>query len=263
MKKLFIISLLSLTIPVYTALGQEEPEEKRGLVKSFYIEAGADFISCYEPDDKDYIRGDVNPNPYYYYETSYMSALLYKNYLGAKLEIKILDDMIGVLSGVRFTRMEGSLGKNTYWSDRSDFLYLLYRQSGTTTEYLKVRDITQVSYYAGIPLEFRIYPYRDRFIQMYYKFGADFNLLLGGKTKVKFVESSMNQYESDVENLIEDPWKFYSTFQLGVGMKIGKAGKPGVNLEACVPEFIAANIDNSFVSPDFGGGFRLSIRIPL
>jgi hypothetical protein len=73
----------------------------------------------------------------------------------------------------------------------------------------------------------------------------------------------MNQYESNVENLIEDPWKFYSTFQLGVGMKIGKAGKPGVNLEACVPEFILVNGKSSLVSPDFGGGLRLSIRIPL
>jgi hypothetical protein len=254
--KLLVVAVLALVFAIKSA-GQEKK------YKALYLETGMDFIACSPPDDKDYIRGDVNPYSYYYYETSYMKALSYKNYLGAKVEVKIMNDLLGLLGGIRFTRMVNSIGKNDYWSTRSDFLYLLYQQQGTTTEYLKVKDITQVSNYVGIPLELRIYPYRQRTIQMYFKFGADFNMLMTTNTKVNFVDVNMAQYEEGVDGIIEDPWSFYSTLHLAVGMKIGKAEKPGFNIEACVPSFILANTNSSFVLPIAGGGIQLNIRIPF
>ncbi len=232
-------------------------------LKSLYVETGMDFTSCYAPDNKDYIRGDVNPNPYYY-EPGYLMALLYRSYAGVKGEIRVLNNKLGLISGLRFTHMQGSLGKNDYWSTRTDFFYLLYKQDGLTTEYLKVKEITQITNYLGIPVEIRIYPYRQRGIQMYYKFGADFNVLLSGTTNVKFDNPAMQLYENDVTGIIEDPWPFYASIHVAAGLKLGKDTKPGINIEACLPSgFLFKHMDSSFVTPDFGGGFQMNIRIPF
>jgi hypothetical protein len=192
-----------------------------------------------------------------------MMSLLYKNYAGVKAEIKLKGELLGLIGGLRFTRMESSLGKDDYWSTRADFLYLLYAQNGTTTEYLKVKDITQVSEYIGIPLELRIYPYEYKFIQMYYKIGADFNILLHSKTNTRFFDPAMEKYEAGVEKIVEDPWPVYASFHLAIGVKIGKPEKPGINIEACAPAAILANFKSSFVIPQAGGGIQLNIRIPL
>jgi hypothetical protein len=237
-------------------------QDNQVLFKSFYVETGADFISCSAPDNKDYIRGDVIPY-YYYYETSNIRALLYKNYVGVKIESRILNNTIGLLTGLRYTWTHGSIGKNTYWESNSDYLYLLYKQNGTTTEFLKVKSITQVSGFAGIPVEVRIYPYKNRKIQMYYKIGADFNFRVTNNTQVSFKNPAMESYADDITNLIEDPWKAYATVYAAIGMKIGQPDKPGLNIEATIPSAIICNYKQSFVSPEAGAGFQLNVRIPF
>lgn len=256
MMKEFLLVVLCLWLP--STILQAQEVQKKWL----YIEAGMDFISCAPPDDKEYIRGDVNPAPVYY-ETSYMSALFYKTYAGVKAEFRAQNGLLGLLTGLRLTRTESSLGKNDYWTSRSDFLYLLYRQQETTTEYLKVRDITQVSEYLGIPLEMRIYPYESRTIQLYYKIGFDFNVLLHSNTKTRFFDPGMDVFEKGVEDIVEDPWPVYATFHLAIGLKIGKPENPGINIEACVPQFLIANYNESLVAPEIGGGIQLNLRIPF
>jgi len=248
-----------LFIFLLTLISSLHSQEKR--IKYFSFETGMDFISC-APPDKDYIRGDVTPNPYYY-EPSYMMALLYKNYVGAKVEVRLANNKLGLAGGLRFTRMESSLGKNSYWSGRSDFLYLLYRQQGTVTEYLKIKEISQVTNYLGIPLELRVYPYAEHFIQLYYKIGADFNVRVRKKTTVDFYDPAMQTYEKEVGRVVEDPWTFYSTVQLAIGLKIGKTPISGINIEACAPVAILANYKSTFVTPQAGGGFQVNVRFPF
>ena len=252
---------LLLSVMIFSLYNQLYGQEIQ--YKNIYIETGMELINCAPPDDKTYIRGDVDPQPSYYEETSYMMSLLYKNYFGIKGEIRVLNNKLGLASGLRYTRMVSSLGKNDYWTTRSDFLYLLYKQDGTTTEYLKIKDITQISNFLGIPLELRIYPYAEHFIQLYYKIGTDLNLLLKGKTDVQFVNSNMQKNEGEVDRIIEDPWKFYASLHLAICFKIGKPDRPGVNIEACVPSVILSNNNSSFVTPYAGGGLQLNLRIPF
>jgi hypothetical protein len=251
--------LAVLSIFLFSLTNSLHSQEKR--LKYLSFESGMEFISC-TPPEKDYIRGDVNPDPYYY-EPSYIRALMYKNYVGVKAEVKLLNNKLGLNGGLRYTRMMSSIGKNDYWSRRSDFLYLLYKQQGTLTEYLKVKDINQITNYIGIPVELRIYPYRPRTFQIYYKVGADFNIRLGTKTSVDFHDPAMQHYEKDVSQIIESPWLFYSTFHLAIGLKVGKDDKPGFSIEACAPVAIIANFKSSFVTPEEGGGFQINIRFPL
>jgi hypothetical protein len=73
----------------------------------------------------------------------------------------------------------------------------------------------------------------------------------------------MNQYENQVAQIIEKPWSFYSSMHLGLGVKIGSFDKPGINLEARIPEVMLYKKSNSFINPNVGGGIALSVRIPL
>ena len=200
MKLKTIFTILLIILIMNSGYSQEEKH------KFLYIEAGMDFISG-EPPEKDYIRADVDQYAFNYVTTG-LRGLLYKNYLGVKGEIRILNSKVGLLSGLRYTRMVSSIGKEAYWSDNPDFFYLLFRQEDTKTEYLKVKEINQISGYFGIPLEFRIYPYKPRGFNVYYKIGTDLNFRLHSRTSAKFIDDSMEKFEDDIGEVVEDPWTF-------------------------------------------------------
>jgi hypothetical protein len=253
LKTLFII-LLTILI-VKSGYSQEKK------LKFLYIEGGADFISG-EPPEKGYIRADVNQYSVDYVTTT-LRGLLHKSYIGAKGELRILNGKVGLLSGLHYTRMVSSIGKEAYWSENPDYFYLLLRQEETKTDYLKVREINQVTGYIGIPLELRIYPYKPRGITVYYKVGSDFNLRLHSATKAVYYDKTMDQFDDKIGDVVEDPWTFYSSFHLGVGFRIGKDEKPGVNLEVLVPVAIMAGHKSGLVNPEAGGGFQINVRLPF
>ena len=233
-------------------------EEKRKFIS---LETGMDFISCESPE-KDYIRRDIDPYSYGYV-TDHLRSLLHTNYFGAKFEYRMLDNLLGIAAGVRYTRMVSSIGKTSYWSDTPDFFFVLFGQDGITTEFAKVREIIQKSDYLGIPLEIRIYPYKERVFNVYYKVGAAFNFNVRTKEDVVFFNDDMESYQDDVSKIIEEPYPFYSSFHLGIGFKVGKFAKPGFNIEVCVPAGMLTTAKSGFVTPQAGGGFQFMIRLPL
>jgi hypothetical protein len=259
MKTVNFIILLLMTLFSIPAAGQEEEKQR-----IFFIEAGMDFISA-EPPGKEYIRADVDQ---YYsdFAATTTRGLLNKNYLGIKYETRILNKKIGLLSGLRYTRMVSSLGKETYWSGSPDFFYLLFSQDETKTEYMKVKEINQVAGYLGIPLELRIYPYkkeRKTNVYVYYKIGSDFNFRIHSKTNAVFSNDAMNQYEDAIGNIVEKPWSFYSSVHLGIGFRIGKHEKPGANIEFLFPAAIWGEDKQSLVNPEAGGGVQINVRLPF
>jgi hypothetical protein len=190
-------------------------------------------------------------------------ALFYKNYYGLKYEKRFMANKISWSSGIRYTRTDASIGKDTYWSSKTDYFYFLFDQLGTTTEFLRVKSITQLSHYIGVPIELRIYPYEDRKVQLYYKIAMDFNILLGSKTRFEFHDRLMEPNSDRAAALVEDPWKFYATALLAVGLKIGDSSKPGVNIEACIPSTVLHSSNNSFIDPIYGAGLQINVRFPL
>jgi hypothetical protein len=177
---LFIIVVLCLA-----SLTVKSQETKSRLL---FVEAGMDFISC-EPPEKDYIRGEVDPYAYDY-EASTLRGLLSNTYIGIKTEKRVLRNKLGLMAGLRYSRVVSSIGKETYWSDTPDFFYMMFRQSGTTAEYLKVKEINQIAGYLGIPMEVRIYPYRPRTFNVYYKIGTSLNFRIHSKSE--FVNKADN-----------------------------------------------------------------------
>jgi hypothetical protein len=259
--KLLIISVLCLFL-TYKSWSQDE---KR---KFLYLETGIDFISC-EPPGKDYIRGDIDANPYDnpYYETDYVAdqirSLLHTSYAGLKFEYRILNNKLGISGGLRYTWYVSSIGKPAYWTDTPEYFFVQYGQDGTNTEYAKVKEITQRSGYLGVPVELRFYPFRQRSLNVYFKAGASFNYNITDKTNIVFYNDDMAPYEDEVSRIIEDPCTFYASLYLGVGLQIVRAAKPGINIEFNIPVGIETPGDPGFVDPQSGVGFQLMFRIPF
>lgn len=259
-----------LLIIIYQAilLPANSQDEKK---KFIYVDAGIDFIACEAPA-KDYIRDDVNPYYYYYYYDYYddnsadqINAMFYKNYFSIKGEYKVLNNVLGLTSGIRYTHLQSSIGKQMYWRSSSEFFYVLYKEDGSTSEYARVKEIVQNSHYLGIPLELKIYPNpgRDWWVNVYYKIGADFNFHINTKEKISFFNEEMKAFQDEVSEVIEEPYSMIGSAFMAVGLKLGKNRFPGVNIEACVPTFVFTSGASGLVKPIGGGGFQFNIRLPL
>ncbi len=252
-----IILIIFLYFQINTVWGQQER------AKFWGVEAGMNFIIC-NPPEKDFIRGDISS-----YGagkvTDNLEGLLNTGYLGAKTELRSLNNKFGLLGGIRYTRIISSIGKNTYWSETPNFFYLLYRQDGITTEYFKVRELNQTSDYLGVPIELRFFPFNQEKFRIYFKAGAEFNFLLKTKKDVVFYNKAMESYQNEVIEIIGEPNSFYSSLYFSAGFRLGKDSKPGINFEICLPYFFLTTEVSSLVTPQDqqGYGFQLNIQIPF
>ncbi len=264
--KTILLTLIIYLVFILPVMGQDEKK------RFFYIDAGVDFIGCKAPE-KDYIRDDVNPYYYYYYYNDYfndnsaesINALFYKYYFSVKGEYKVLNNVFGLTSGIRYTHLESSIGKVMYWRNSSSFFYVLYKEEGNNSEYARVKEIVQNSHYLGIPLELKIYPNpsKDWWVNVYYKIGADLNIHIHTKEVISFYNDEMKAHQDEVSAVIEDPYAMVGSAFLGVGLKLGKNRFTGVNIEACVPTFVFTSNTSGLVKPVGGGGFQFNIRLPF
>jgi len=251
--------LFLLALPFFSLAVSYTQESKQ---KFIGIETGIDFLTGDLPL-KESIRGDV---PSYYntgVATKNLSILFYKNYFGIKTEIMLFSDKLGLSGGFRFTNMHASIGKNSYLTGTSDFFYLLYNQSGNTTEYLKLKDISQTSNYLGIPVELR-YLFRNTDIGRFYiKTGVEFNYRLQTKTNIGFYNEAMNTFQDNVSKMVGQPGSFSSFFYGAFGLRYGKPSKPAINLELCLPTVVLSKATSGLVIPQSGGGVQVVIQIPI
>jgi hypothetical protein len=231
-------------------------------LKYIGVESGVTFISS-EMSDIDFVRGEI-PSYYGGYKTNTLTSLSNKVYLGIKSEIYSLNSKFGFMGGIRYTRLNNSVGKNNYWTSNTNYFYWMYHQDGVNTEYIKVKEITQISDYVGIPLEVRFSPARkNRLIRVYFKLGAEISYLAHSKTGVVFYNTDMNQYESDLTASIEKPKKISSSLYGGGGLRIGRNPKPTFSLEACLLNVYLTPRSSGLVYPMVGGGFQLNFQIPI
>jgi hypothetical protein len=254
MKKRIILLLVLISVITVYAWGQEE---KR---KFLSLEAGINGIGCAAPD-KEYIRAVYDQN--YDYYSDHIRSIMTINYIGLKFEYRVPNNLLGLSAGIRYNRMISSIGRDSYISSGADYFYVNYNQSDLITEYARVCEIDQKGDYFGVPLEVRYYPKETRRINLYYKVGASFNIKLHSKSDISFFDKSMEQYRADVIKVVEDASPNYTTFHIGVGLKIGKSNKPGISLEANAPVGVMFPKGSYFVNPQAGGGFQLLLSIPI
>jgi len=207
------------------------------------------------------IRGDV-PTYYYGNETSVnmVNGYMYKQFLGLKAEI-VIRDKFGWSLGIRYSQMKSSITKSNDYS--SDYFYLVTSETPTSTDFMKVRNINQLSDYVGVPIEFRYFPYMPRKFRVFIKLAAEGTILLKTKTNVNFGDDSMSKYESDVTKNISNPAKLSSLLYGGFGIKYGQKSKPSVSIEFSGPAWFASYKSNGMLNPIVGGGVQVNIQIPI
>jgi hypothetical protein len=225
------------------------------------LEAGINFIDSYLPD-RDYIRADQS----LYGEgnkSANLNSTMNMSYGGIKTEIQTLNKKFGFFTGIRFTYVYSSLGKKSYWDGNPDYFFMLFQQEGTTTEYLKIKEINQNSFYMGVPVEVRFFPFHQKNFRIFFKTGADINYLLSSKTDVVFYDDAMELYEGPVTKITGSPKSFTSNLYFSAGIKIGKETKPGINIEVCAPSFNLTSNAYNLLTTEVGGGLQLNIQLPF
>ena len=186
-------------------------------------------------------------------------------YLGIKPEFFFCKNRMGVATGLRLSRYSTTLD-----SDRNYFLWLLY-QDDVNSEYVKIREITQNSYFLGIPLEYRYFVNRRELpVNFYFKAGSIFNYRLQTKNKVEFQNKSMNINTDAVDNQVNYSIPDFNAYMfVGFGFKVGGfntgGGKkfPYINLEVHALNIMLTDKVSSFMRSNAGIGFQFSAQIPL
>jgi hypothetical protein len=263
---LTILYLLCFIFP-----GHAQNNEKRKNHHNFKlgIESGTDFMfgstikpdmvresksSYYGFDDNDFYCGIL-----WDYET------LNITYLGIKPEISFAKNRISVATGIRLSRYSTNTD-----SDKDYFLWKIY-QDEINTEYIKIREITQNSYYLGIPLEAKFYPNkRELAAQIYFKTGVVFNYRIHTNNKIKFQNTSSEANDETINDQVNQNLKDFNSYMfVGCGLKIGrhhtnhKKHIPHINIEAHVLNIMFTDKATSFIRTNAGLGVQLSVQIPL
>jgi hypothetical protein len=73
----------------------------------------------------------------------------------------------------------------------------------------------------------------------------------------------MEQYQADVIKVVENASPNYTTFHIGLGLKIGKTNKPGISVETYIPIGVRFPKGSYFVNPLAGSGLQLLLSVPL
>ncbi len=231
-------------------------------LKYLGVETGFTSIES-KMSNMDNIRGDV-PAYSLGYSSSSLTSLTAKSFAGIKYEIFSLNDRFGLSGGLRYSRINSSIGKKSYWGSSVNYFYWLYLQDGVNTEYLKVKEIDQKSDYIGIPVEIRFFTAkRPCVFRFYFKLGAEFNYLIQSQKDIVFFDEAMNPYKSELTGKVAQPKRFYSSLYGGGGFRFGRELKPSISIEACMPYLFLTSKSSGLVNPIFGGGVQLNIQIPI
>lgn len=232
-------------------------QDKR--LKFVGIETGVDGAVEVETKQHDFIRGEMVT--YSGDVTNNLKGSMYKKHVGAKIELMSTNNKFGLSAGLRYTRINSSLGKDNTWGSTSKYFYLLYSQTATTTEYFKIRGVNQKSDYIGIPIHLRYYPFGEHRFTIYFKLGVEFNYLINTKTDVSFVDYNMEQYSNVVENKFGDPETLTTIINAGGGLRIGRNTKWKMSIE--IGPSIFSNKVSSLVDSFAAFGAQFNFQVPL
>ncbi|HEY5750102.1 MAG TPA: outer membrane beta-barrel protein [Chryseolinea sp.] len=187
--------------------------------KFISLETGYAFIDC-QAVVQDYLRADRSL-AYNYDSHTYardVEGTMYKFHGGVRVELRSKNNKFGFLTGLRYTQLSSAIRR----TGSLDYFYVLYDQSGTTTEYLRVKEIKQMSSYLGVPLEVRFYPLEPRRITLYFFAGGETGWRVATKNKIEFSNAAMNPYASGVSEIAGGGKSFYGAAYAGAGVTVGK-----------------------------------------
>ena len=244
----FFISLIILCVLSKNVLSQETRLKYLELEGSMTLIDGTIANS-------NLIRSDA-PGPYSYNISQNTYSSIFNYSFGIKHEIFSNNNKFGFLAGIRLNILNSTIGNG------SGYFYVITKQTGLNTEYLKVREFSQNSFYLGIPLEIQFLPFHTPKFKMYGKLGGEVNILVRNNNEVAFYDVTMNAFKNEVNFYFINPHTFYTVFYLGSGIRLGRLTKPGVSFEWFVPFYISNSKTFGLINPNGGGGFRINFQLP-
>lgn len=195
-----------------------------------------------------YIRGDL---PASGLASEGIRGQLGARFAGVKAENIFFQHRLGLSVGLRYTALFSSISRNSFFPGH---FYLLHRQEGTTTEYLRLRVLEENLHCVGIPLEARFYinPKRRWFLIA----GGEASYRVARKVRVEFRDPDMKIYTEDVKSLLRGTSSYFTSFYMGAGVRLGRK-RPRWALEFDVPLAITSSISSLNKPLGGGAGFRI------
>jgi hypothetical protein len=215
------------------------------------LETGIERINCDKDKEYDYLR--AIPESYSNYYDPYSSAVesnMTRVHAAVKIEKPFLRKF-AFATGIRYTYLESHLEKN----QNPQYFYLLFRKTGTTTEYLTVRTIEQRASYLGVPLEVRYSPFSGRFFNMFWSVGSDINVRVSSSNDIVFNDENMREFEPDVSDIVGRPDEMFVSAHGKFGVMIGKTN-PWASVSATLPVYLPQG-STSLVQPVTGFGINV------
>lgn len=251
------INTLLFLLCIFTGIASAQEARQ----KFIGVEAGITFIESEMPD-MDYIRGEIATYPGGYTKSS-LTGISYKSYFGLKPGYFTLSNKLGIQTGIRFSRINNSVGKNSYLANTTDYFYCLFREDGVNTEYLKVNQIIQKSDYLGIPLEISYFPFNPHLFRFYFKLGAELNFRLQTRTDIVFTDEAMEIYQTELATKVGEPETLNVSVYGATGVRIGKESKPSFSIELSLPCLFLTPETSGLANPLFGSGIQVNYQIPI
>lgn len=224
------------------------------------VEGGMNFYFA-EGIKKDFMRSKASAE--YYNPSGGVSGFIQKSYAGIKYEHRFLRNRVGLLTGVRYTRLYSSIGKNGINETNTGYFYVQVPQEGTDSRYLRVKEINQISDYVGIPLEFRFFVSRAKRVRFYAKAGIECNVKVAFRDEVIFQDASMKPNEQWILDQVDQPSTVFGSGFLAPGVRFFPDKYPGINLEVHFISFMFPGHTAGLLKSGEGAGFQINIQVPL
>jgi hypothetical protein len=183
-------------------------------------------------------------------------------FMGVKAEVVTNNERFSFLSGLQYTQMTGVIARKGFLFSDPPYFFYRYRESGTTTEYAKIREIRQNTNCLTVPLEVRFFFFRPRKFGVYVMGASQVNFKQSVKNEIVFDNDSMKMYTNAVTSTLEEPGDVNAFFYIGMGMRFGSR-RASFGLETAAPSFYTGGKTVGIVKPSAGIGLQwyLSIRL--
>jgi len=258
MYKIISATMILTFILVHFSIHAQESNSPTKKSKYYGINASVGILFPASPEF-DFIRGDILPYSSGGVSES-LNALVFTNHFGISTEFRNKTYRWGFLFGLNYSRIDASLGKSNLNGSNSKYFYLLDNQTGTTTEYFRVKEIDRSIDFIGLPIEIRWLANSPQSIKLYLKLGVELNFKINSGSSVAFYNQDMSAYQDIVLNKFEQEKPFFSAIYFATGLNLDK--KPNIDLELIFPYVVLTPKTVGILEPHAGIGLKLGISLP-
>lgn len=180
---------------------------------------------------------------------------------GVAAEFQSKNDKFRWAAGLRYKRTTSTL-QRTPFSFSNKYFYVIGNETETTTEYFRVKEISQKSEYLGLETDLRFFPFGRHLFTIYFKGGIEIDYHLKSSTSAVFHNSSMNQFQDVVDQRVSSPQDLMAIFHSAGGVEIGKKSDFRFRFELG-PSIFLTDQSSGLVSSVAGFNIMFGVQLAL